>query len=217
MCGVLYFKGNSKKHKQLVINLLEQSRIRGLHAFGLAIRNSPEESFRIHRSFTLQEAKDFLRENEFWELIGHTRYDTSGNWKVMENNQPVAIGGNLLVFNGVIRMCSKEEYEKEFSRTYVTENDGEILMDMYSRAKVAKAEKLLGEEAVSFAGVIHVNNKSVAVRNSRRPLWIYRQRELELVFSTRDIFFRAVETLKGTVDIDLTSVAEIAPMEEVCL
>lgn len=210
MCGVLYFKGDSKRYGDLLIALLEQSRIRGLHAFGVSIREAGQP-FQTMRSFTLEEAKEFIRENTFYELIGHTRYDTSGDWRILENNQPIVVGQCLLAFNGVVRMCSKEQYEEEFQREYTTANDGEIPLRMFAEGEQDAAMTLLKEERVSFAGIVHWNGKTIAVRNERRPLWEARvQQDARFVFSTLDIWQRAVRSLGKSIKV---KARELSPME----
>jgi len=215
MCGVIYFKGNSRKHKKLIINLLEQSKIRGLHAFGVSLKLKSSQPFQIARMFSVEEAKDFIFQHEFCELIGHTRYDTSGDWRILENNQPVVLGANLLAFNGVIRMSTKEEYQKEFKQQYETANDGEIVLRMFAEEEQDKALHLLSEIGVSFAGIISVNGKSFAIRNVRRPLWIAEGSGFKIVFSTRDILSRAVRsdsnlmTRYASLDYDIVPPMEI--------
>lgn len=219
MCGVLYFKGDSGIfYKGLILQLLHESRIRGLHAFGVSLRKTPKERFQTVRTFTLPDAEQYIAENDFCELIGHCRYDTSGDWHEISNNQPIVIGDSILAFNGVVRMSTKEEYEAEFEREYTTANDGEIVLRMFADEDRAPAYALLSERRVSFAGVVHVNGRSLAVRNERRPLWEARIDDARFVFSTLDIWQRAMAHMlherslpKGVL------VREISPMEVVWL
>lgn len=215
MCGVLYFRGEADVHRQLLSNLLQESRVRGLHAFGVATRQNGGP-FQVLRSFTIQTAVEWIQHEPFQELIGHTRYDTSGDWKVIGNNQPVVIGSDLLVFNGVVRMSLKEQYEAEFHRQYETANDGEIVLDLFSRGQEQKALSLLKEECVSFAGVIHANGKTFALRNERRPLWIAKLRQSTFVFSTWDIWRRAVLFLDDHRYLN-ANVEQVPPGEILCL
>lgn len=213
MCGVLYFKGDSRKHRELVVCLLQESRIRGLHAFGVSIRPSPEDEFQTVRMFSIKEAVQYIQENHFSELIGHCRYDTSGDWRILENNQPISIGRSILAFNGVVRMSTKEEYEKEFQREYTTGNDGEIILRMFAEED-RRLMPLLEQRQVSFAGVIRVNGRSLAIRNERRPLWRVVSKDLQIVFSTKDIWERATRDILLPAKLSLM---EIPPMEAVWL
>jgi len=217
MCGVLYFRGNSEQHKKLIINLLYQSRIRGLHAFGVSLRTISKEEFQTVRTFDLEAAEEFILQNKFTELIGHCRYDTSGDWKVIGNNQPIVIGNSILAFNGVVRMSTREEYQNEFFREYTTENDGEIVLRMLVEGD-HRLENLLEEEQVSFAGVARVNGKMIALRNERRPLWKVTMKDALFVFSTEDIFVRAVRSVSSNAQqyANLTHL-QVPPMERTWL
>lgn len=195
MCGVIYFQGDSYTHKELLINILKESQVRGLHAFGVALRKEEDERFRILRFFHLKEAIQFIEGNEFYELIGHCRYDTSGDWHTLENNQPVVIGNNILTFNGVIRMSTRDEYQEEFQREYTTENDGEIPLRMLAEGEDKLAMSLLEEKRVSFSGVVHVNGHTMAVRNERRPLYHVKTKDSDWIVSTSDIWQRAYRNI----------------------
>jgi glutamine phosphoribosylpyrophosphate amidotransferase len=214
MCGVLYFKGEGKQYKRLLMSLLRESKVRGLHAFGISLRSSLEEEFQTIRTFSLHEAEQYIYENEFIELIGHCRYDTSGDWRVLENNQPIVIGNNILVFNGVVRMSTREEYQTEFEREYLTENDGEIVLRMLVEED-RRLMSLLEEQRVTFAGVIHVNGKTLALRNERRPLWRIRfDGNTTFVFSTADIWMRAIAVEGGGYSMRTIHQLEEVPLLE---
>ena len=173
-----------------VKNLLKESRIRGLHAFGVALRLGKSE-FIPHKFFHLQEALDYIDASIFDTAILHTRYDTSGDWRILDNNQPVYSHGSILVFNGVIRMSTQKQYEVEFGRSYLTDNDGEIILDMYIRQEHDKVASLLSEECVSFAGIFAVNGEVFAIRNERRPMWYAENGREKVIVSTKDILLRA--------------------------
>lgn len=194
MCGVMYFKGDGDKYNQVVVRLLEESRVRGLHAFGVSIRPSPEDNFQTVRTFNLDAAVQYIKENKFCELIGHCRYDTSGDWQIINNNQPIVIGESILAFNGVVRMSTRDEYQQEFQREYATENDGEIVLRMLVEEDT-RLMSLLDQKRVTFAGVAYVNGRMLAIRNERRPLWRAITSDAQFVFSTYDIWSRAVQKI----------------------
>lgn len=213
MCGVLYFKGKSREHKELIVSLLRESRVRGLHAFGVSLRPSPEDDFQTMRTFDLPAAIDYIKANEFSELIGHCRYDTSGDWREINNNQPIVIGNSILAFNGVVRMSTKEEYEAEFQREYMTANDGEIVLRMFAEED-RRLMPLLEQPQVSFAGVAHINGRALAFRNQRRPLWRGMiGKNDQIVVSTLDIFRRAIRSLEDPRKYRAMIYQEIVPME----
>jgi glutamine phosphoribosylpyrophosphate amidotransferase len=217
MCGVIYFQGDSQKNKELVLALFKESQVRGVHAFGVAIRNRDDSQFLVARCFDLIDVIEFLNKHDFYELIGHCRYDTSGDWQVLENNQPIVVGRNLLAFNGVVRMSTREQYQEEFKREYTTENDGEIPLRMYAEGDELAAFNLLQDERVSFSGVVHVDGRTLAIRNERRPLWEAQTNgNTRWVFSTLDIWQRACKSISSTSYLPVR-VKEILPMEVIWL
>lgn len=191
MCGVIgYFsKSPSDDHVALIERLFEASKIRGLHAFGATAR-AQDGKLMTFKTTALREIKQWLRGiPRFDLLIGHTRYSTSGDWRQPENNQPIVVAGSSLVFNGVISQASKKEYEKIFSKTYETGNDGEIFL-----RKVIDGEdwaQFVREGKFSFAGAFLHNGEAVAIRNKNRPLWSCETADANFLASTQDIFKRA--------------------------
>lgn len=178
--------------------LFSESRIRGMHAYGIA---SPGFVFRSH---------DF---DEVWKhfdptkpTIAHCRYSTSGDWRRPENNQPIVVGNLALAFNGVIHMGTREEFERDFDVKCETDNDGEILLrklnhrlDRDHRARVAA--DFIATITGSFAGVWLDGDKLYAGRNERRPLWTATLGGTTWYASTRDIFLRAGFSNAETVSV----------------
>jgi len=194
MCGVIGCFPTKRImtdwHIEKFCELLTQSRIRGMHAYGIAAQ-FPSGRWSFLKSLEIAEVISWAFEisKTATAMIGHTRYDTSGNWRVAANNQPITIGQDFLVFNGVIRMSTKAEYEEEFGTRFTTENDGEILLWLLGKSEKGKAKKLLDDEQVSYAGIQVVNGDVSIYRNERRPLTLLRKRGL-WVASTIDILAR---------------------------
>lgn len=212
MCGILGYHSyrTTEKELEILAKLFKESVIRGMHAYGFAI-GSPGEELIVERHFDLRESlisltllmKEFI--NKECLVIAHCRYDTSGDWKVLENNQPIVSRKNILVFNGVVRMSTKEEYEMEFGEFYKTDNDGEIVLRILEQSQnnVPVEERkdgilnLCKESRVSFSGIYYVDGKSVAYRNKKRPLYISETKEqnsetsTRWIASTKDIFLRS--------------------------
>jgi glutamine phosphoribosylpyrophosphate amidotransferase len=192
MCAVIGFQGKgSKQTSERLLTLFNESKIRGLHAFGLAYYNGPK--LFCARFSELDMAQTHLRvvasQNISLKLIAHCRYSTSGDWKDETNNQPIYIDGVAMAFNGVIRMSTKKEWGKEFGFKPITDNDGEIFV-----RKVLAGEDWVTWVATgefSFAGVMLHNKKLVALRNKQRPLWRVQDNGSNYFASTRDIFERA--------------------------
>lgn len=192
MCGIV---GCFPKQKYISADefknfdqLMHESKIRGMHAYGIAYKVNG--IWKTYKSFTLDLIFDAIAGENLECLVGHTRYDTSGDWRTLENNQPVVVGNDFLVFNGVIRMTTKEEREKEFEEEYTIDNDGEILLNMLKRNNWESASALLQEKEVSYAGIQVANGLVTYYRNERRPLWRYDDGECLWIASTKDILER---------------------------
>ncbi len=198
MCGVLGYYSEKPSSRDFLDlgRLLWQSKIRGLHAFGIAWLDWSSDSvqhFRFHRlEQVLETIAQLRKENRLNPacLILHTRYCQSGDWRILENNQPVVVGDFALAFNGVISMATKPEFESEFGVKCIADNDGEIFI-----RKVLAGEDpgaFVAGIRGSFAGAYLWGRKVWALRNARRPLYWYRREGSVFVTSTRDIFERAL-------------------------
>jgi len=192
MCGIVgYMSLNpASEHLDILVKLIWQSKIRGLHAAGAAYNYGEQ----IAKFFTVNELiKQLQADFPFCDAIAHTRYSTSGNWKELENNQPVVVGKCSLVFNGVISMKTKPEMEQEFGCTLNVDNDGEVFLQ--HAAKGGHPAKFVQNMTGSFAGLWYDNLGGIhALRNDRRPMWWFYQDSTTVFFcSTRDIIKRALD------------------------
>lgn len=186
MCSVIGYQPLNgvvgEEAHRLFANLMRESRIRGMHAYGLA-----REGF-VKRSFSADEIIenfDPMKPN-----IAHARYSTSGEWRVLENNQPIVVDDFALAFNGVIHMGTKAEYEAWFNVECESDNDGEIFVRKM-KAGVSPEEFVSSSLTGSFAGVWLRDGFLYALRNERRPLWLCLWQEAIWFASTKDIFQRA--------------------------
>lgn len=187
MCGVIGYHPvePTEQAAGAFVQLFEESRVRGRHAYGLATQNSA--STRVLRTFDA--AAIWKRFVPGLPTIAHTRYSTSGDWQTLENNQPVVVDGIALAFNGVIHMGTKAEFEAAFDVSCTTDNDGEVFL----RWMLAGGEPTAFLRAMrgSFAGVWLKDGRLHAARNQRRPLWRCDAYGAYWYASTRDIFERA--------------------------
>jgi len=183
MCGVVAYYSNETDitDLKLVKNLMHQSKIRGLHSFGIAYKH--KDKIVVNKKFDVTEVPI----NETTMFIGHNRYSTSGNWKEHNNNQPIEHKDSYLVFNGVIDMGTKEEIENKYNIVIESDNDGEIFIQQLQK-KVP--EKIIKDLNCSFAGAFIKDNKIYCIRNAHRPLWVYVRDESVFIASTKDIFTR---------------------------
>lgn len=194
MCGLVgYYTAAeatlNRNHLDIITALMQQAKIRGLHAHGFAIDGGDE----VHKFHDLGDAIAKLW--DLWpvyDLITHSRYSTSGDWEEIENNQPLAVEEYVLAFNGVISMATKEEMELAYGYHLDTYNDGEIFI-RHLLAGGDPSDFVRGMRG-SFAGLWYTPSGDLfALRNERRPLWMLRyDADTVFVTSTLDIFKRAL-------------------------
>lgn len=175
--------------------ILNQSRIRGKHATGIAW-NAADGSQGVFRSTVLHETlaqlPGLLLRNPTM-LIGHTRYATSGDWRVPENNQPVSAAGMVLALNGVIDAGTKTEFEKRWQVRCHADNDAEIFLRRIESGESATkfAKRIKGSLSCCWIDQRTDNPKGYAIRNARRPLWKHETDTRTAFASTADIFARS--------------------------
>ena len=192
MCGIIGFYTNKvkKEHIDILLELIFQSKIRGLHSFGLSYYK--DGKITTERYFGLAEnILDGFKSSGSNMLIYHNRYSTSGDWEDMNNNQPITIGNVSVAVNGVLSMKPKEEYEQEFNVKCNTENDSEVF-----------AQKIVNNENIpqfikdypenTTAMVVLKDGSVYALRNNSRPLHWFKLHDAVFVVSTVDIVRRAL-------------------------
>lgn len=188
MCGIIGMTTDNPKssHRDLLEGLFNESKIRGIHAFGFSHWDG--ESVVTKRFSRLDQCLSALP-SMTTRLVGHCRYSTSGDHAIIDNNQPIQMGCAALAFNGVISMATKAEYERQYGKNYATDNDGEIFLDKFSRND--EWERFIAEGQFSFAGLILFRDVLIALRNARRPLYRCSEAGAAFFASTFDIFRRA--------------------------
>jgi glutamine phosphoribosylpyrophosphate amidotransferase len=190
MCGVIAYRSaigvSNPNDMDLLIRILMQSKIRGLHAFGVG--TYIDGAIVTKRFLHLSECIDYVGSvfANVRGIIVHCRYSTSGDWQMLENNQPVVLGNSCLIFNGVISMKTKEGMEQEYGVKLNVCNDGELFLHQRD------PEQFISSIRGSFAGVWIRDGVMYMMRNSKRPLWYIDTKVSTFVFSTRDIINRAV-------------------------
>jgi glutamine phosphoribosylpyrophosphate amidotransferase len=194
MCGVLGFYSNkciNAVDKTILAKLFYQSKIRGLHSFGFSYLSLNKIKTFKSNSIQQLELQIASLENTF-SLIGHNRYSTSGDYLIMNNNQPIHLDELSLVFNGNISMRTKKENEELFNEKLITDNDGELALNRIKKGLDLK--QFLSNKHISFAGLFIKEGKTFAYRNDRRPLHYSIINNSVFIASTSDIFKRATGT-----------------------
>ena len=191
MCGVVGFNG--KFHRpafELFCRLVDQSEVRGMHAYGIATA-CEDCAVRTFKGFTADSIKEFAERfvGQKGAVIAHTRYSTSGDYKIHANNQPIVRASTALVFNGVVTQLPKQRWVDSFGVECHTENDGEILLAL-AEAGQPIADSISKTNA-TFAGLWISDGNLNAYRNPKRPLYQAKHKAGVYYASTSDIFRRA--------------------------
>ena len=184
MCGVVAYYSDKPEaqDKKILKDLILQSKIRGLHAFGMAY---------THKKNTIIEKTNNIKNINIPDtnmLIYHNRYTTSGDWQKEKNNQPLQLHNNFLVFNGVIDMSTKKEMQKKHNFKMNSDNDGELFLHYLMHKDPVK---ILKDLKCSFAGVYIRKNNIYCIRNEHRPLYVVTIGKSVFIASTKDIFKRS--------------------------
>lgn len=207
MCGIIGFVSNKIKenHIELLENLIYESKIRGLHAFGISFYNS-DNSIYTYKTININRLKDIIeliKKEKPNKIIYHNRYSTSGDWQVIENNQPITVDNISVAINGVITMKPKEEWKQFYQVDCISDNDAEIFARKLKQT--FEPEKVLKSIHGSLASIFLYDNNIYAIRNNFRPLYLAIVDKGIFVFSTLDIFNRATKNLKAEKIIPLPS------------
>jgi len=196
MCGILGVV--MKQYDPKILHVINQLKIRGTHAYGIAYVESNE--IKRCKSNCIEFVCAQIDRLKLTTFIFHNRYSTSGDYKDDNNNQPIIVGDTAMVFNGVISMKTKPEMEQEFDIKMSTDNDGEIML--------LKPNEFYNPSA-SFAGVFLTKSKCYGVRNNKRPMYLYQDENLQILVSTIDTLKRA--------GFDCTKARIVKPFELVVL
>lgn len=188
MCSIIGWDGPFDEG--VARRLFYESRIRGLHAFGFSTLSNNEITTRKYHKYNgFVEAVCRLKPSKF---IAHFRYSTSGDFKELMNNQPIAIGtSDAMAFNGVIDMRTRPEMEKEYGIRMETDNDGEIVLRKFIEGDRNDLEAFIKSHG-TFAGLFITNGGQIyALKNERRPLYRHQSKDRTIIASTRSILERS--------------------------
>jgi len=186
MCSIIACSGDWDK--DIVYKILKNSRIRGLHSFGFSYI---DENLKTNKYLDFKNFSEELLDIKPEKFIAHFRYSTSGDWKMLENNQPISFSNISLVFNGVIDMRTKNEMEEAYKIKMQSENDGELAILKYLSG-IENLKDFINNSGRTFAGAFLTNeNKIFAIRNKLRPMAISIQEKATYLSSTTDILKRS--------------------------
>ena len=198
MCAILGYLTEKPDSKVLAAFkcLLHQSRIRGMHAYGFTWVDEDSNS-QTRKFLTYGDALEFLDDLKPIPhgIIGHCRYSTSGDFKTLENNQPLDHRNTSLLFNGTIDMRTLEEMKAAYPEyEFPTDNDGWIAWNIAEKDGHDSTEnmsKWLRDLRGSFAGIWWQCWGIRYARNENRPMVKCKAFGATFLASTEDIVKRA--------------------------
>lgn len=193
MCGILGVKIKRKLSESDyngLLLLMSSLQVRGTHSFGICFyKNNIYASI---KSFMPEYSNfiDLIKDSGTNSFIYHNRYSTSGDYGVMNNNQPILVESvGALAMNGVLSMKTKEEYEKDYGVKCACDNDTEVFLrilekhvnnislNIYLQNYTDIEKTLVGflksQPQCSFAGVFLIKDRIIALRNNKRPLYYF--------------------------------------------
>jgi glutamine phosphoribosylpyrophosphate amidotransferase len=173
----------TKQDFEMLERVFHESKIRGMHATGLAYVK--DDTVHIERNPVPADQfefkwKDYLNEDGNLYLIGHCRYSTSD----LEFNQPLGYDLKAIVHNGVITQELPENWREIYGYDCITKNDSELVLHSddplqeFSHMSMGVCE-LIGSKKLRF------------YRNGKRPLYLTNISNGCIITSTKDIPKRA--------------------------
>lgn len=183
MCAIIGFISDNPSQQAVdtLKKVFIESKIRGMHAYGYAAIQ--RGTLMEHKSNGLKSLLPTIEKPT--RLIGHCRYSTSGDYKDMNNNQPLRYGDEYLVFNGVIDMRTKAEMEAAYGIKMNSDNDGEIMLQTPNRTGLLKS-------GITFSGLTLNSHALAFFRNEARPGYKATRFGATYIASTADILRRCL-------------------------
>lgn len=178
MCGIAGFITDypTKTQVNLFKLLMLQSGSRGLHATGVCC----DGALKRNNLSVYDTNMDWVIPSNI--VLGHTRYDTSGDYHVVDNNQPLQLKNLTLAHNGIISMASN--FDEIFGEPCQTANDSELLLRKISKhalgsnlvSAIPQALHELNEIQQPIFACVLVDTANQAVylfKDDVRPLHLY--------------------------------------------
>ncbi len=186
MCAVIgaLIKSPSSKDFEALHRVFIESKIRGMHATGLAyikggdviIDRKPVPADQFPFDFP-----SYVNEDGNLYLIGHCRYSTSD----LEFNQPIGNDGHAIVHNGVITQELPENWKAKYGYNCQTRNDSELIQ--HSNDPLAE----FNDMSMAVCELTSCTKELVVYRNGKRPLYLTTMSNGSIITSTADIPKRA--------------------------
>lgn len=186
MCAVIgaLIRSPSSKDFESLKNVFHESKIRGMHATGLAYIKNGDVHI-IKKAVPADEFPfdfpSYVNEDGNLYLIGHCRYSTSD----LEYNQPIGNDGHAIVHNGVITQELPENWQKLYGYETVTKNDSELVQ--HSNDPLVEFSHM----SMAVCEIASSTKELTVYRNGKRPLYLTTLANGSIITSTADIPKRA--------------------------
>jgi len=186
MCAIVgaILLAPSKEDLLLLHRVFHESKIRGLHATGVAyIKNDDVHIIKkpVPADEFPYDFSSYVNEDGNLYLIGHCRYSTSD----LQYNQPIGNNGHAIVHNGVITQELPEKWKELYGYDCETKNDSELIQ--HSNDPLAEFSRM----SMAVCELTSRPKELVAYRNGKRPLYLTSLVNGVLITSTADIPKRA--------------------------
>lgn len=182
MCGIvgIVARRNTAVDMGSFHRLMEEAKIRGLHAHGVAYLQNGKVN--IYKSAGPYRPAPSQNDISTSAIIGHCRYSTSD----LQYNQPIGDAAAAIVHNGIITQEDPVVWKQRFGVECEGRNDSEIIL------QTVKAGRSPFDAGGSQAAAILTAESVTFWRNEYRPLY-YAALQNSVVFaSTADILRRAL-------------------------
>jgi glutamine phosphoribosylpyrophosphate amidotransferase len=202
MCAVIgaLIKSPSSKDFEALKRVFVESKIRGMHATGLAyikggdviIDRKPVPADQFPFDFP-----SYVNEDGNLYLIGHCRYSTSD----LEFNQPIGNDGHAIVHNGVITQELPENWKAKYGYNCQTRNDSELIQ--HSNDPLVEFDDM----SMAVCEITSCTKELLVYRNGKRPLYLTTLSNGSIITSTADIPKRAglyLPTMEVPMDTYIT-------------
>jgi len=186
MCAIVgaILLAPSKEDLLLLHRVFHESKIRGLHATGVAyIKNDDVHIIKkpVPADEFPYDFSSYVNEDGNLYLIGHCRYSTSD----LQYNQPIGNNGHAIVHNGVITQELPEKWKELYGYDCETKNDSELIQ--HSNEPLTEFSHM----SMAVCELTSRPKELVAYRNGKRPLYLTSLVNGVLITSTADIPKRA--------------------------
>ncbi|MFC1959147.1 hypothetical protein ACFLYO_00400 [Chloroflexota bacterium] len=173
MCGVFAYNGPEPVDLRWIQQVAKLAGYRGPYSFGFAWRGL-DESWQVYKQVgALDENLDTLeRVVGAVQVIGHARLATSGDFRQLENNQPLIKDDVAIAHNG--NVYNWQALARMYGFTPETANDSEALLHLIDGdVSASKVEQTIAQiDACSPNSLLVAGTDCIIAYRDRHPLYV---------------------------------------------